>query len=101
MTNGSLMKVESIAEHSASDNWYWKPIFGLFESGRFTQVLLIHLSVITSHQQSMRPTIVRFEQKYACVYFLRRNITRKIKIAPKYKYFGVCFQLYLSNNPNS
>ena len=51
MTNGSLMKVQSIAECSPwsilqyfwpvlSDNWSWKPIFGLFESGRFTQVLL-------------------------------------------------------------
>ena len=51
MTNGSLMKVESIAEFSPwsilqyfwpalSDNWSLKPIFGLFESGRFTQVLL-------------------------------------------------------------
>ena len=49
MKNGSLMKVESIAvlEHFAvlltciiSDNWSWKPIFGPFESGRFTQVLL-------------------------------------------------------------
>ena len=51
MTNGSLMKVESIAEsspwsivqyflHVLSDNWSWKPIFGLFESGRFTKVLL-------------------------------------------------------------
>ena len=33
-------------EHSAilltciSDNWSWKPIFGLFESGQFTQFLL-------------------------------------------------------------
>ena len=45
------MKVESIAECShwsilqyfwpaLSDNLSWKPIFGLFESGRFTQVLL-------------------------------------------------------------
>ena len=45
------MKVKSIAECSLwsilqyfwpalSDNWSWKPIFGLFESGRFTQVLL-------------------------------------------------------------
>ena len=25
-----------------SDNWSWKPIFGLFESGRFTQDLLYH-----------------------------------------------------------
>ena len=51
MTHGSLMKVESIAECSPwsilqyfwpalSDNWSWKPIYGLFESGRFTQVLL-------------------------------------------------------------
>ena len=47
----SLMKVESTAECSrwsilqcfwpaVSDNWYWKPIFGLFESGYFKQVLL-------------------------------------------------------------
>ena len=45
------MKVESIAECSTwsilhyfrpelSDNWYWKPAFSLFESGRITQVLL-------------------------------------------------------------
>ena len=51
MTNGSLMKVESIAECSPwsilqyswpalSDNWSWKPIFSLFEGGPFTQVLL-------------------------------------------------------------
>ena len=51
MTNGSIMKVESIAECSPwsilhhfwpalSDNWSWKRIFGLFESGRFRQVLL-------------------------------------------------------------
>ena len=54
MTNGSLMKVEKIAESShyspcsilqyfwpaLSDNWSWKPTFGHFESGRFTQVLL-------------------------------------------------------------
>ena len=51
MTIGSLMKVKSIAECSKgsilqyfwpalNDNWSWKPIFGLFESGLFTQVLL-------------------------------------------------------------
>ena len=51
MTNGSLMKVESIAECSPwsilqyfwpalRDNWTWKSICGLFESGHFTQVLL-------------------------------------------------------------
>ena len=51
MTNGSLMKVESIAECShwsilqyfwpaLSDSWSLKPILGLFESGCFTQVLL-------------------------------------------------------------
>ena len=45
------MKVRSIAECSPwsilqyfwpalSDNWSWKPIFGLFESGCFTQILL-------------------------------------------------------------
>ena len=51
MTNGSKMKVESIAECSPwsilqyflpalSDNWFWKSIFGLFESGRFRQVCM-------------------------------------------------------------
>ena len=50
MTNGSLMKVESVAECSLSilqyfwpalsNNLSWKPIFGLSESGHFTQVLL-------------------------------------------------------------
>ena len=51
MTNGSVMKVENFAECSPwsilqyfwpalSDNWSWKAILGLFESARFTQVLL-------------------------------------------------------------
>ena len=44
MTNGSVMKVESIAEleHSAIllTCWSWKPIFGFLESGRFRQILL-------------------------------------------------------------
>ena len=51
MTNGSLMKVEIIAECSPwsilqyfwpalSDSWYWKPIFVFFLSGRLRQVLL-------------------------------------------------------------
>ena len=49
MTNGSLKslkKVKSIAEcapyfwPALSDNWSLKTILGLFESGRFTQVLL-------------------------------------------------------------
>ena len=55
MTNGSLMKVKSIAECSPwsilqyfwpalSDNKSWKPIFGLFQSGSFTQVLLQYVS---------------------------------------------------------
>ena len=54
MTNGSWMKVESIAECSPwsilqyfwpalRDNWAWKLIFGLFESGRFRQVLLYNI----------------------------------------------------------
>ena len=43
MTNGSLLKVESIAEWPASsNNWSWKPIFGLFESRCFTQVVLYY-----------------------------------------------------------
>ena len=51
MTTGSLMNVKSIAECSLwsilqyfwpalSDGWSWKPIFCLFESSCFTQILL-------------------------------------------------------------
>ena len=49
MTNGSLMKVESLQNAplilqyfwpALSDNWSWKTILGLFESGCFTQGLL-------------------------------------------------------------
>ena len=51
MTNGSLMEVESIAECSPwsilqyfwpalSDDWSWKTIFDIFETGRFRQVFL-------------------------------------------------------------
>ena len=57
MTNGSLMKVESIAERSPqsslqyfwpalNNNWSWKPIFGLFYSGHFTQVLQLYVSLL-------------------------------------------------------
>ena len=56
MTNGSLMKAESIAEcpwsilqyfwPALNDNWSWKPIFDLFESGRFTQVLLYYQPLV-------------------------------------------------------
>ena len=53
--NGSLMKVKSIAECShwsilqyfwpaLSDNWSWKPFLGIFESGRFRQVLLYQVN---------------------------------------------------------
>ena len=59
MTNVSLMKVKSIAECSTwsilqffwpalSNNWSWKPIFCLFESGRFTQILLYTVKNSTS-----------------------------------------------------
>ena len=49
------MKIESIAECSIlqyfwpalSENLSWKPFFGLFESGRFTKVLLYIISVET------------------------------------------------------
>ena len=54
------MKVESIAECSTwsilqyfwpalSDNGSWKPIFGLFESGHFTQALVYSFFVMTCH----------------------------------------------------
>ena len=46
MTNGSLINEDrkyfrmQYFWPALSDNWFWKPIFGLFESGCFTQVLL-------------------------------------------------------------
>ena len=54
MTTGSLIQVKSIAEcypwsilqyiwPELSDDWSWKPIFCLFESGRFTQALLYYI----------------------------------------------------------
>ena len=57
MTNGSLMKVKSIAECSPwsillyfwpelSNNWSWKPICCLFQNYRFTQVLLYSKSMV-------------------------------------------------------
>ena len=58
------MKVESIAEcfpwsilqyfcPSSSDNWFWKPIFVIiYESGRFTQVLLYTIYIF---DQSLKP----------------------------------------------
>ena len=60
MTNGSLMKVESIAEYSLwsilqyfwpalSDTRSWKPNFEFFENGRFTQILLYLFVVATYH----------------------------------------------------
>ena len=68
MTNGSLMKLESIAKCSLwsilqcfwpalSNNWSWKPIFGCFESHRFRQVLLymyLPRIVITNPHMRMR-----------------------------------------------
>ena len=52
--NGSSMKIESIAKSSPRsilqyfgpalrDNWSWKPIFCLFESGLFTPVWLYNI----------------------------------------------------------
>ena len=73
LTNGSLMKVKSMAECSPwsilqyfrpalSDNWYWKHILGLFESGRFTQVLLYILVDDLSHIEKMscRPMLNQY-----------------------------------------
>ena len=61
----SLMKVESIAEWSIlqyfwptlSDNWSWKPIFKLFESGNFTQVLLYDLGFKVHGQKILKLSV--------------------------------------------
>ena len=61
MTNGSLMKVESIAERppwsilqyfcpGLSDNWSWKS-FLFFLSGRFTQVLLYSFETVNFEEK--------------------------------------------------
>ena len=49
-----------------SDNWSWKPIFGLFESGHFRQVLLLYLQTAKEAYHSVmiirprRPTTEKF-----------------------------------------
>ena len=53
MPNGSFMKVEIIAEYfwpALSENWSCKPICGLFESGRFTLVLLFIFLMLVDHK---------------------------------------------------
>ena len=68
MTNGSLMKVKSIAECSPwgilqyfwpalSDNWSWKPIFGLFESGRFTQILHRFYCIVVNNDLNIHTVV--------------------------------------------
>ena len=88
MTNGSLMKVESIAECSPwsilqyfwpalSDNWSCKPIFCGFESDRFSQVWLYmvrsrFLNILgISEPCQKKSDLVAWEQQIqlsACVY---------------------------------
>ena len=54
------MKVKSSAECSIlqyfwpalSDNWSWKTILGLFESGSFTEVLL-YMKCVQPHEMNM------------------------------------------------
>ena len=88
MTNGSLMKVESIAECSPwrilqyfwptlTDNWYWKPIFGLFENGRLRQVLLY----ISNNMDLCLQTYYIFQRELSIINFtlnyppIRNNLT--------------------------
>ena len=69
MTNDNLMKIESIAEcfrsilqyfwPAFSYNWSWKPIFGLFESGRLRQVLLYCIKCIMRIKFSRVCTLFR------------------------------------------
>ena len=73
MTNGSLMKVESITEcilqyfwPALSDNWSWKTIIGIFESGRFSQVLLYYIWAATwDFQQCGILTWIDSEEMYS------------------------------------
>ena len=69
------MKVESIAEcppwhilqyfwPALSDNWAWKPIFGLSENDRFTQVL-VYVSELFSIFLSKRRAISLSLQLYS------------------------------------
>ena len=44
-----------------SDNWSWKPIFGLFESGSFTQELLQYFWSALSNNWSWKPIFGLFE----------------------------------------
>ena len=85
MTSGSLMKVESIAECSPwsilqyfwpalSYNWSWKPFFGLFKSGCFTQVLLFVWLMACSLY-----IVVDSDYKWSCKLKFPRNDFPKYK----------------------
>ena len=61
------MKVECIAESilqyfwpALSDNWSWKPIFGLCESGHFTQVLLYASNLTNNCATTLKERLYRY-----------------------------------------
>ena len=78
------MKVESIAECSLwsmlqyfwaalSDNQSWKPIFGLFESGRFIQVLLYLHTASTPWVETGVKTMIFLSEKDQVAYQNEEN----------------------------
>ena len=95
-TNGSLMKVESIAESSLcwsilqyfrpalSDNPSWKPIFGLLLSGCLRQVLLyiwgmyIIWKVTNVENKIWDCKMNRLDRVVYCETGLRMNLIEKI-----------------------
>ena len=84
------MKVESIAECSPwiilqyfwpaiSDNWSWKPIIGLFKSGRFTQVLFLSKNIKVERKTNIR------NRYYQVPYLTNNTKTQENTIHERYK----------------
>ena len=73
MTNGRLMKVESIA---LSDNWSWSPVFFFFESSRFTIVYAqqSHLNAPTGASSYARGIYVCLNLNQHCEQRMPRRV---------------------------
>ena len=121
MTNGSLIKVKSIAECSPwsilqyfwpglSDNMSWKRICGLFESGCFTQVLLYILffreytpNMLITHSMVSAITIhcMLISTQWACGQILmmratRLTIIKTTVLKQRFSSFTLCHKLWSS-----
>ena len=75
--------------HALSANWPWKPIFGLFESGRFTQVLLymVNQNILTEYDENacgeqIHKQVGRQATRLVQNQYRPGTLTFKVKIIP-------------------